>query len=192
VAPSASNVAASSFPTLDLPQIGRPFDAEDIRDMMESSRRPGGVPVRVQNPAVAQKVADSIWTYRSAPWKTSSVGGFCGPDACTLELAGTAPGASGEDLWVFEVTEDAVTLVTAELRALPHDLIRQLDALARREVADIQSRGLALASTSWLSPPSAGRFRLSYRAGAEEGSCRIDVTLAVIGAMIAESATSSC
>lgn len=191
-APSASARTARPSPALDLPQIGSPFNATDIQVMMQSSRRPGGVPERLQAIAVAQQVADSIWTYGSTPWATSTAGAFCGIDVCTLELAGTRPGTAGEDLWVFEVRDATVTLVTADLGSLPDQLVEELDALARVGEPAIGKHELSLASTNWLLPPADGLFRLSYRSGAEELSCRLDVTVDALGGTVSDSVATFC
>ena len=189
--PPASNVPAGHpGPDLELPELGRPYGAADILEIMAASRRPGGLPDRLQTDAVAAQVADAIWTHRGAPWVTSTAGGHCGPSVCTLELAGTLDRGAGEDLWVFEVAGGEVTLVTADLRALPPDLLDELDAIARAVEPEIGRRDLALRTVAWLLPPQDGRFRLSYRSGGEEGSCRMEVTVdATDGALAAAEST---
>lgn len=175
-APRASQTSAPA-PTPELPGLGRPFDAAEILDIMAASRRPGGVPAALQNEAVARQVAGAIWTYRGEPWVTSAAGGSCGPTVCTLELAGTLEGGQGEDLWVFEVVDGTATLVTAELRAMPPALVDELDAIARFLEPAIDRHGLVLGTVTWLLPAERGQFRLSYRSGGEEGSCRADIVL---------------
>lgn len=177
--PTPSVVASHIAPSLKLPELDRPYNTSEIRDLMGASRRPGGVPDELQNDAVAAQVAEAIWTYRGVPWVTSAAGGSCGPATCTLEVAGTLEGGAGEDLWVFEVADGEATLVTADLRALPADLIDELDAVARALEPDIGRQDLSLGTAVWLLPPQDGRFRLAYRSGGEEGSCRLDVTIDV-------------
>jgi hypothetical protein len=179
--PSEPPVSADSSrapdPTPELPGLGRPYDAAEILEIMAASRRPGGVPAALRTEEVARQVAGAIWTYRGEPWATSAAGGSCGPSVCTLELAGTLEGGQGEDLWVFEVADGAATLVTAELRAMPPELVEELDAIARSVEPAIDRHELELGTVTWLLPAERGRFRLSYRSGGEEGSCRIDLVI---------------
>lgn len=176
-APAASETSRAPAPTPQLPGLGRPYDAAEILDMMAASRRPGGVPAALQTEDVARQVGGAIWTYRGERWVTSSAGGSCGPTVCTLELAGTLEGGQGEDLWVFEVVDGTATLVTAELRAMPAALVDELDAIARALEPAIDRHELVLGTVTWLLPAEDGRFRLSYRSGGEEGSCRADIVL---------------
>lgn len=177
VTPATSEASRRPAPTLELPELGQPYDAADILDLMAASRRPGGVPAALQTDAVARQVASAIWTYRGARWVTSAAGGTCGPSVCTLELAGTLEGGQDEDLWVFEVAGDAAALVTAELRAMPPQLVEELDAIARAVEPAIDRHELVLGTATWLLPANRGHFRLSYRSGGEEGSCRLDVII---------------
>ncbi len=175
--PATSEGSGEPAPTLELPRLSQPYDAADILDIMATSRRPGGVPDALETIAIARQVAGAIWSYRGAPWVTSAASGTCGPEVCTLELAGTLEGGQGEDLWVFEVVNGAATLVTAELRAMPRELVEELDAVARSVEPAIDRHELVLGTVAWLLPADRGHFRLSYRSGGEEGSCRIDVTV---------------
>lgn len=180
------------MPTVPLPEIGRPFDAADILDAMRTSRRPGGVPLQLQTQAVAEQVAGAIWTYEGQPWATMSAGGSCGPSICSLEIAGTRPDATAEDLWVFEIVGGEVEVVAAELRALPAELVTSLDEVARSLEAQIDEHELALTNARWLTPASDGRFRLSYRSGGEERSCRMEVTIEVIEGALLDSDATDC
>jgi hypothetical protein len=180
--PAASSAEASPSPSGDevpLPQFGQPFDAVHILNLMRDSRRPGGVPAVVQERAIAERIAEAIVTYGGQPWETATAGGTCGSNLCTVELAGTMSDATGEDLWVFEVEPDTgrVTLASAELRALPGELVSALDAHARRLTAELDRDDMALATVRWLMPPEAAHFLLAYRSGGEEGSCSLDVEL---------------
>lgn len=160
------------------PEPGRPFDAATILAAMRDSRRPGGVPDELQTDAIATPVADFIWTVDGEPWTTMAIGGSCGPDECTLEVAGSRPDAAGEDAWAFSVAPatDAVTVTGAKLGSVPEALSDRADAMARGSVG-AQLDGLILASVSWLPPPDDGRYVLAYRAGDEEGSCRRGVAV---------------
>jgi hypothetical protein len=201
-ATSAASVTAIASPTgsptsgqappVELPGIGQPFDATDILDAMRTSRRPGGVPLQLQVQTVAEQVADAIWTYEGQPWATISVGGSCGPSVCSLDVAGTRPDAAGEDLWVFEIASGEVEVVTAELRALPAELVDSLDEVARSLEPLIGARGLALTNARWLTPAPDGEFRLSYRSGGEEGSCRMDVTIEVLQGTLLDADATDC
>jgi hypothetical protein len=180
--PAASSVEASPSPSTDevpLPQFGQPFDAVHILNLMRESRRPGGVPAVVQERAIAERIADAIVTYGGQPWETATAGGTCGSELCTVELAGTVADVAGEDLWVFEVEPDTgrVTLASAELRALPGQLVSALDGLARRLTPQVDRDDMVLTTVRWLMPPEAAHFLLAYRSGGEEGSCTLDVEL---------------
>ena len=99
---------------------------------MRDSRRPGGVPDRLETDAVAEALAAQIWTWDGQPWSTISVGGACGPSRCTLDVAGSRDGAAGADLYSFAVAEGgAVKLVTADLHAYDAALDEVLDRTAR-------------------------------------------------------------
>lgn len=184
VLPSPSSSREAS-PTVDvqvglaLPDPAPPFDPATLLDAMRTSRRPGGVPDQLETDRIAAALADAIWTYGGEPWTTMALHGSCGPQTCTLEAAGTRPGSLGEDLWVFEIVPSAgrVTVASADLAAVPADIVDPLDELARLLVSPGQLDGLILASVRWLPPPRDGLYVLSYRSGGEEGSCGVDLTL---------------
>lgn len=168
-------------PLVALPVAGRPYDAADLLDAMRASRRPGGVPDAVETEAIATAMAAEIWTFDGAPWPSIDAGGSCGPQECTIEVAGAAPGALGEDLYVFSIrpASGTVSILDASLRGLPAALLPDLDEAARTvSVEDLDD--LVLGSARWLPPPGAGRFVLAYRSGGEEGSPAVDVLLDVI------------
>lgn len=181
--PSPSPQASSTVNLPDglaLPEPARAFDPATLLDAMRTSRRPGGVPDQLETDAIASAVADAIWTYDSDPWTTMAIGGSCGPQTCTLEVAGTRTGSIGEDLWVFEITPEtgAVQLVSADLRSLPSDLPTRLDTLTRSLLPPANFEGLSLTNVRWLPPPDETQFVLSYRSGEEElGSCGMDITV---------------
>lgn len=164
---------------LQVPDPQRAYTAETILDAMRTSRRPGGVPDRLESEAVATAVAGVIWAYGGEPWTSMAIGGSCGSQRCTLEVAGTRSGTLGEDLWVLEINPDtqAVTVTEANLRSVPLEIVDPLDRLARALVGAERLRDLALSSVRWLPPPDDGTFVLSYRSGGEEGSCGHEVTL---------------
>lgn len=170
--------ATPSMTEIAFPDPGRPFDATAILAAMRDSRRPDGVPTELQTDAIAGAVAGAIWTVDGEPWTTMAIGGSCGSDACTLEVAGSRPDTTGEDAWAFSVTPatDAVTVIDARLGSVPEGLAGRADAIARASEGALLD-GLALASASWLPPPDHGRIVLAYRAGDEEGSCRRDVAV---------------
>lgn len=189
--PSATPTASPSATAL--PDPGRPFDAEAILASMRDSRRPGGVPDELETDAIASAVAGAIWTYGGRPWTTMAASGSCGPETCTLELAGAGPGSQGDDLWIFAVdpTNETVEVTTAELRALPNELLPSLDTLARSLLAD-ELNGLLLTNARWLPPPDEGLFELAYRGDGEEGSCMIDLTLDAAAVAIVGDPPSDC
>lgn len=182
--PSVSaSPSREASPTVSVPEgLGLPdpapaFDPATLLDAMRTSRRPGGVPDQLETDRIAAALADAIWTYGGEPWTTMALGGSCGPQTCTLEAAGTRPGSLGEDLWVFEIVPSTgrVTVASADLAAVPADIVDPLDELARLLVGQLD--GLILASVRWLPPPRDGLYVLSYRSGGEEGSCGVDLTL---------------
>lgn len=170
VTPSTTEIA--------FPDPGRPFDATAILAAMRDSRRPGGVPTELQTDAIAGAVAGAIWTVDGEPWTTMAIGGSCGSDTCTLEVAGGRPDTTGEDAWAFSVTPatDAVTVIDARLGSVPEGVAGRADAIARASEGALLD-GLILASASWLPPPDDGRIVLAYRTGDEEGSCRREVAV---------------
>jgi hypothetical protein len=195
--PSPSIDASPSsrlIPGIALPQPGQPFAAATMFDAMRTSRRPGGVPDQLETNAIAAAVANAIWTYAGEPWTTIATGGSCGAETCTLEVAGTRPNSLGEDLWVFEIVPGtgALTVASANLSALPTEIVDPLDGLARMLFRPGRLDGLALASVRWLPPPSGGEFILSYRSGGEEGSCGADVTLDAVLPEIVEDRLVGC
>jgi hypothetical protein len=123
-----------------------------------------------------------------------SSGGSCGPQTCTLEVAGADADATGEDLWVFEVMPGSgvVEVVTAELRALPSDLVRRLDELTRSLYPPVLD-SLDLTSARWLPPPDETQFVLSYRSGDEEGGpCGADITIDAAVPMLVSDLSLDC
>lgn len=179
VTPSPAPPSAVPSHAEPLVDPGQPFDAAAILDAMRASRRPDGVPEALQDEGIARAVADAIWTVDGRPWRTISIGGSCGPQRCTLEVAGAGPDAAGDDAWAFAVepATGAVELVAADLHALPASRVEELDAMARRADRSGLLDGLVLGSARWLPPPDRDRFALSYRTGDEEGSCARDVIL---------------
>jgi hypothetical protein len=160
---------------------------------MRDSRRPGGVPDQLETPAVAAAVADEIWTFDGSRWNEVVAGGSCGPETCTLEIAGTPEGAHGEDLYIFSVVPGGeVRLVAAELRGLPASMVGPLDELAHGLVVDGTLDGLLLQSVRWRPPPDFGLFELSYRSGGEEGSCGVDLTIDAVSGRLAEDRFLDC
>lgn len=179
---------------IELPAVGTPFDAATIVTAMRESRRPGGVPDELETDAIAGAVAATISTFDGLPWTTMAASGSCGPDSCTLELAGTRPDGHGDDLWIFDVrpADGTVAVTTAELRGLPNQLLPELDGLARSLLPAATLDGLLLTSARWLPPPDGGQFVLSYRGDGEEGSCILDLTLDAVTPGIVGDASRSC
>jgi hypothetical protein len=168
-------------PLVALPDPAHPFTADELLTAMRESRRPGGVPDTLETPAIAAAVAERLWTFGPGGWATSSVGGGCGPQVCSLEVGGTAEGALGEDLYVFTIdpASGAVSLMDASLGGTPAELVEALDAAAR-ETWEGSLQGLGLASIAWQPPPDEGTFILTYRSGGEEGSPGVTLLLDVI------------
>lgn len=179
---------------IEIPAAGRPFDAATVMTAMRESRRPGGVPDQIETDAVGAAVAAAISTFDGQPWTTMAASGSCGPDSCTLELAGTRPDSHGDDVWIFDVgpADGTVAVTTAELRGLPNELLRALDGLARSLLPGATLDGLLLASAKWLPPPAGGQFVLAYRGDGEEGSCGLDLTLDAVTPGIVGDVSSTC
>ncbi len=185
--PSALSSAASSTRDASLPPTppaalsspDRPYGVDDILQAMADSRRPGGVPDELENRQVAASIAHAVWTWDGMPWDTLAISGSCGPEQCSVELAGTRGDGAGEDLYSFSVDPDArrVELLAADLHAYPSDLEADLDAAARAALDPERLEGLALVGARWLPPPDRDRYLLAYRSGGEEGAPRLDVML---------------
>lgn len=159
---------------------------------MQTSPRPDGVPDELETTAVATAVADAVWTFDGRPWETMVAGGSCGTDTCLLELAGTRTGAAGEDLWVFEVDPgtSTVTLVTAELRAIPPAAVTTVDTAARSQASPGLLDDLELTNAAWTPPPAPSTYELSYRSGGEEGACAVEIVVdGTSGDLLDETAT---
>lgn len=173
---------------------GRPYEASDLVDAMRDSRRPGGVPVELQDEGIAAALADRLWTIGGQPFTDIAAGGSCGPTRCTLELSGSADGSSGEDVWVFAVdpATGSVEVVTADLHAVPANLATALDRLARGLDRDGRLDGLLFTSVRWLPPPDENRFLLAYRSGDEEESCSVDLELDAAAGRITDARQSGC
>ena len=199
-APTASTLPsptprASQGPTgIEPPSPDTPFDATTILTAMRDSRRPGGVPDQLENDAIATTLAAATWTFDGRPWTTMAVSGSCGPDVCSVELAGGRPDSHGDDVWIFDVrpADGLVSVTTAELRGLPNELVPALDALARSLLPASTLDGLLLTSARWLPPPDDGAFVLAYRGDGEEGSCALDLTLDAVTPRIVGDAIPSC
>jgi hypothetical protein len=189
----ASSTRASPV-AIELPEPGRPFDAATLLAAMRESTRPGGVPDEIETDVIAAALADAIWTFDGRPWTTTAASGSCGPDTCTLEVAGARTDMTGDDLWVFSVTPTtgSVEVVSAEMRSLPDEVAVVVDQLVRALDADGSLSGMIPTSLKWLSPPDDGTFVASYRSGGEEGSCGVDVTLDANEAVIVSEQSRGC
>jgi hypothetical protein len=187
------SISPSQSATSALPAPGRPFDADDILVAMRESRRPGGVPDELETDPIATALAEQIFTFDGEPWPAIVIGGSCGPETCTLEVAGTPDGALGEDLYSFSVTPSTgeAELVSADLRGFPEAMLGDLDLMVRRSLDDPGSV-VELLSVSWLPPPDDGRFVLAYRSGGEEGSCVLNVTLDAISEEVVSQEATDC
>ncbi|HEX6128804.1 MAG TPA: hypothetical protein VF071_07280 [Candidatus Limnocylindria bacterium] len=176
--PAGSETAAPTAPR-PVAQPGTPYAATDLLAAMRDSRRPGGVPDELETEAIAGAIAERAWTWDGEPWESLSVGAACGPDACSLDLAGTPAGGAGTDLYSFAIdtASGAVELLSTDLHGYPADLEEELDAATRAVMDPDELDGLALVGARWLAPPDTGRYWLAYRSGGEEGSPGIDVLL---------------
>jgi hypothetical protein len=174
-----SPASAEPTPAGALSSPDAPYDVDAILALMAESRRPGGVPDVLQNRQVAASVAHAARTWNGDPWARVSISGACGPQECSLELAGTPDGGAGTDLYSFTVDPDArrAELVATDLHGYPADLEADLDAAARAVLDDGRLDGLALVGASWLPPPDEDVYLLAYRSGGEEGAPGVDVLL---------------
>jgi len=173
---------------------GQPYGGAEILEAMHVSRRPGGVPDVIETAAVADAIAEALWTFDGQPWDASAVGGSCGPVTCSVEVVGTRADAEGQDLWVFDVGIETgeVTLASRDLAAIPSALVDDLDALTQSLGPDDALAGLPLTTVRWMPPPDDGTFQLAYRAGDEEGSCEADVVLDAVARTIVSSTSVNC
>ncbi len=158
--PSEPSPSERVIAGLALPEPGRRLRRRDparrqcaTRDVRAGSRT-SSRPMQI-----AAALAERIWTFDGEPWTTMAIGGSCGPQTCTLEVAGTRPDRLGEDLWVFEVTRrpDRSAVASADLRSLPTELVdppRSSSRGARFGPGDLD--GLVLASCAGCPRPTAG------------------------------------
>lgn len=190
----ASVIIGDPGSPISLRAPGHPFDADDILAAMRDSRRPGGVAEELQTDEVAAAVADTIWTLQGDPWETISASGSCDPGQCSLEIAGSTSGDAGEDVWVLSVNPVTaeVTVVTADLHAIPLATADAIDRLARSVDGGDALDGLLLSSLRWHAPPDEHSFALAYRSGGEEESCSMDVRLDIVSGALTEVSTSGC
>lgn len=179
VPPASATELETAAPTGPRVQPGTPYTATDVLAAMRDSRRPGGVPDELETEAIAGAIAERAWTWDGEPWESLSVGAACGPDGCSLDLAGAPAGGAGTDLYTFGIdpVSGAVELLSTDLHGYPPDLDEELDAAARAALDPGELEGLALVGARWLPPPEAGRYWLAYRSGGEEGSPGADVLL---------------
>jgi hypothetical protein len=161
-----------------LPSAAQPYDAAALLAAMQNSTRPGGVPGQLETDAIAAAVAQRIWTWDGQPWDIFSVGGACGGSECSLDVAGSADGMAGTDLYSFTVMPGnaAVSLASSDLHGYPAALGAALDEIARAAAGD-EIGDLAFVSARWLPPPDEGRYWLAYRSGGEEGAPGLDLLL---------------
>jgi hypothetical protein len=180
---------------IELPAAGTPWDALTLLEAMRASTRPGGVPDEVESPSRADALARAIWTVDGTAWDTATIGGFCGPSTCTIDVAGSHEGRAGEDLWTleFDLATAAVRVLVADVRSLPMKLVAALDQLARELSEPSTLDSMTLATARWEPPPApGGRFVLSYRSGGEEGSCAREITLDAASPEIVEASQTAC
>jgi hypothetical protein len=178
-ATATQEASTAPSPAGALSSPAAPYDVDAILAMMGESRRPGGVPDVLQNRQVAASIAHAARTWDGEPWATISISAACGPEECSLELAGAPDDGAGTDLYSFSVDPDArrVELVATDLHGYPANLEADLDAAARAALDSGQLDGLALVSARWLPPPDTDQYLLAYRSGGEEGAPRLDVLL---------------
>jgi hypothetical protein len=177
--PQSTPASAAPTPGGMLSSPGAPYDVDAILDAMAASRRPGGVPEVLQNRQVAASIAHAARSWDGNAWETLSISASCGPERCSVELAGEARGGAGTDLYSFSVDPEArrVELLASDLHGYPATLEADLDAVARAALDPKRLDGLALVSARWLPPPDTDRYLLAYRSGGEEGAPRLDILL---------------
>jgi hypothetical protein len=158
---------------------GQPYDAAAILEAMRTSPRPDGVPDELQTDAIADAIAQTIWTIDGQPWEAILIDASCGPSSCLIEVAGTREGAAGDDVWTFSRASDgeaAAVVDAVQLHAIPEHVVADLDRRARSLLGP-DAEGMTITAAAWQPPPDGHRFELSYRSGGEEGSCGLDVVL---------------
>lgn len=189
----SSAASSSAVPAAEgWPEAGLPYGGAEILDAMRSSRRPGGVPEALATAAVAEAVAQRLWTIDGTAWDTMAASATCTTSgACRLEVAGTHRGSLGEDVWVFSVdpTTPTVQIADTTLGSVPQAVAADLDALAR-SLTDLD--GLLLTSARWTPPPDDRLFELSYRDAGEEGGCVVELVLDVSRGEVVDDQRSGC
>ena len=176
--PSSPSVTPTTSPSGEpSASPGRPYDAAAVLDAMRSSRRPGGVPAELQTTEIATAVARRLWTWDGSGWPELVIGGACGPESCSLDVAGSPEGA-GTDLYSFHIDPGTGRIITlsTDLHGYPPALDAQLRSVAEAKAARAIGK-LSYTSARWLPPPDAGRYWAAYRSGGEEGLPGIDLLI---------------
>lgn len=191
---AASVVIGDPGNPISLRPPGRPFDADDILGAMRASVRPGGVAAELQTEPIAAAVADAIWTLQGEPWDAIATSGACDGGSCTLEVSGSAAGDAGEDVWLVSVDPATaeVTVMNADLHAIPSSAAEAIDRLARAADGGAALDDLLVTSVRWHAPPNDDTFALAYRSGDEEESCSMDVRLDIASGELTQVSSSGC
>lgn len=169
---------------------GRPYTPEQITALFEDwiASHPVAIAPTLQAPAVVKAIAnvlaDTIYTYDGQPYQRVSFGGRCGepPTLCDLTMTGVPPFTADPEVgdgyyWEVRPQVPLVTLNNAGLGGFPRELVDPLDALARSLDTEGRIGERMLQSAGWAFPPPDDAYLLRYSHGLEEEDPSVYVKL---------------
>ena len=189
--PAATHKASYTLPppTPTLSPIGtaapsrpdRPYTAETIAE--ELGDVPYNYPAQLRTPAIAEALADALWTYDGRPYRELSFQGSCdeGGARCDLTVSGLpdfVPTRDRSDIYFWSYVPSSGVLTPTGglgLKGYPPELDPELDALARSLDAEGLLASKGFLGAGWVPPD--GLFVLRYGNGLEEGDPTLLVTL---------------
>jgi hypothetical protein len=154
---------------------GRPYTPEQITALLEDwiTSHPVAIAPMLQAPAVVKAIAnvlaDTIYTYDGQPYQRVYFGGSCGepPTLCDLTMTGVPPFTADPEVgdgyyWEVRPQIPLVTLTDAGLGGFPREIVDSLDTLARSLDTEGRIGDRTLQSAQWAFPPPDDAFLLSY------------------------------
>jgi hypothetical protein len=173
----------SAVATVAPTEPGQPYVAEDLASYINAA--PVGFPTALRTPAVAEALADRIWTFDGQPYRDLWLAGSCENGACEFSATGVpafARSADVVDAYFLKVNLGSGLFSDGgrpSLKGLPSELVPRLDAIARAHDAAALLADEALLGATWEIPPPAGTFLLRYGRGLEEGDPAAFVTVSL-------------
>jgi hypothetical protein len=152
---------------------GRPYTPEQMSTLIRDQEAKHGIDAALQTPAVVKAIAnvlaDTIYTYDGQPYQRVAIAGSCGepPILCNLTMTGvprfTADPDAGDGYgWEVRPQVPLVTLTYAGLGGFPRELVDPLDTLARSLDTEGKIGDRTLKSAEWAFPPPDDAYLLCY------------------------------